>query len=280
MTTSRIFQLSTALAALLAAGAIGPNDLILKYPGARPGPVTTTAYVSFGHKLPIDEPLDDERFGGLFLVSAGAAPRRLETAPTGYRAVQVKFEAPGAHWLASVNRTIFSSQLKDAQGVLSYARVPRDAAPKGANVVETTQIHGFAKTLLYVQGEGAAAAAPAFLAQPLGHTLELVPLGNPAAAKVGDSLAVQVLFRGKPYVEDRVELVAEHVAGAYLGKAGKWTGETDRQGRATIPLGLPGPWQVLVTVLDTPPAGLKGKADVVRYRATLVFEVPGANYGQ
>lgn len=260
---------------------LGASNYVLAYPGTRPGPVSTTAFVTFGHKFPIEETLDDERFGGLYLVSGDKPAQKLDTAPTGYRSVQLKFETAGAHWLSSVNKPIFSTQMKDDKGIVTYSRVPKTEAPKaGGRVVDSTQIHGFAKTLLFVKGEGVAAKADALAAKPLGHTLEIVPAKNPSALAKGDALSVQVLFRGKPYVEESIELLAEHVAGAYIGKPAKWIGQTDKQGRVEVPLALAGPWQLLVTVLDAPPAEIKGKADQVRYRATLVFEVPGASYSQ
>lgn len=260
---------------------IGANNYVLSYPGPRPGPVATTAYVTFGHKLPIDDTLDDERFGGLYLVSGDKPARKLDTAPTGYRSASLTFEAAGAHWLSSVNKPIFSTQMKDDKGVVTYARVPKTEAPKtGGRVVDATQIHGFAKTLLFVKGEGVAAKADALAAKPLGHTLEIVPAKNPSALAKGETLSVQVHFRGRPYKEESIELIAEHIAGAYVGKPAKWIGRTDNQGRVEVPLALAGPWQLMVTVLDAPPEDIKGKADQVRYRATLVFEVPGADYSQ
>jgi hypothetical protein len=285
--TRRGFHAALLMLALLSAATaqahqlwIGASNYVLKYPGARPGPVTTTAFVTFGHKLPIEEPLDDARFGGLYLVSGDSAPRRLETTPAGFRSVQLKFDRPGAHWLSSVNAPIFSTQMKDAQGVITYARVPKDQAPAGVNVVDATQIYDFAKTLIFVAGTGVESQASAVVTKPLGHTLELVPARNPAALAKGDTLSVQVLFRGKPYVEEPIEIVAEHVAGAFIGKPGKWVGETDKGGRVNVPLELAGPWQLLATVMDAPPVELKAKANQVRYRATLMFEVPGANYSQ
>ena len=259
---------------------IGANAYLLTYPGPRPGPVSAQAFVTFGHRLPVDDPLDDERFGGLYLISGDGRPVRLETEPTGYRTVRLSFGSAGARWLASVNRPIFSTQVKDAAGNVAFVRAPKDAAPAGAQVVDATQIHGFAKTLVVVRGQGGAAAGDPVVSRPLGHTLELVPLGNPAALAKGGTLPVQVLFRGRPYVEEPLEIVAEHVAGAYLGAPAKWTGETDRQGRVAVPLALAGPWQVLVTVIDPVPPELKAKADQIRYRATLTFEVPGATYSQ
>jgi len=38
----------------------------------------------------------------------------------------------------------------------------------------------------------------------LGHLLEIVPLSDPAAAKVGDTLRLRVLFTGQPLADGEV----------------------------------------------------------------------------
>lgn len=255
---------------------VGASNYLLTYPGARPGPVSTVAYVSFGHRFPIDEPIDDARFGGVYLHAPGAAARRLPSSSDGYRAAPLAFEKAGAYWVSSVNRPIFSTQLKDAQGVMSYVRVPKNEAPAGANVVDATQIFGFAKALISVQGAGADTTA---LSQPLGHTLELVPEKNPATAAVGEKIPFRVYFNGRPYAGEPIEVVAESVAAPQKVPGAKWSGETDRSGRVNVPAALPGVWVLIVTVIEPTTGDLKPKANQIRYRATLTFEVPGGAYG-
>lgn len=268
--------------ALLAAEApahqlwIGASNFLLTYPGPRPGPVATHVYATFGHRFPIDEPIDDARFGGLYLHTPGAGPRLLPSAGDGYRAAPLPFERAGIYWIASANRPIFSTQIKDAQGVMTYVRVPRNEAPAGANVVDSTQIYGYAKALVFVQGERIDAAA---LSRPVGHRLELVPEKNPATASVGDTIPVRVWFNGRPYAGEPVEILAESVAAPQKVAGARWSGETDRQGRVQVPVTLPGVWLLVVTVLEPTTGELKAKANQIRFRASLTYEVPGAAYG-
>ena len=62
--------------------------------------MTVQIYTTFGHRLPIDETLDDARFGGVSFLAEGAAPVTIETQSGGYRAGVVKIDKPGAYWLA------------------------------------------------------------------------------------------------------------------------------------------------------------------------------------
>ncbi len=254
---------------------VGASNYLLTYPGTRPGPVSTYAYVSFGHRFPVDEPIDDERFGGVYLHAPGASASVLPSSSDGYRVAPLKFEKTGAYWVSSVNKPIFSTQIKDAQGVMSYVRVPKNEAPAGANVVDSTQIHGFAKALIYVKGDNANASA---LSKPLGQTLELIPEKNPATASVGETIPFRVFFNGKPYAGEPIEVLAESVAAPQKASGAKWSGETDKNGRVNVPVALPGAWILIVTVIEPTTGDLKPKANQIRFRASLTYEVPGAAY--
>ncbi len=255
---------------------LGASNFLLSYPGARPGPVSTCVFATFGHRFPIDEPIDDARFGGLYLHASAGAPRLLPAAAEGYRATPLAFERAGAYWIASANRPIFSTQIKDAAGAMTYVRVPRNEAPAGANVVDSTQIYGYAKALIFVQGDRADVSA---LSQPVGHRLELVPEANPATAAAGGTIPVRVYFNGRPYAGESIEVLAESVAAPQKVPGARWSGETDRDGRVRVPLALPGVWLLVVTVIEPTTGELKAKASQIRFRASLTFEVPGAAYG-
>lgn len=256
---------------------VGSNNYMPSFPGARMGPITVYVYATFGHRLPLDEPIDDTRFGGIYLHAPGAAAVLLPSSTDSYRAAPLKIEKPGAYMVSSINKPIFSTQMKDEQGVISYARVPRNEAPARANVVDSTHIHGFTKTLIYAKGDGAEYTS-AVVTKPIGHTLELVPAKNPATATPGEMIPIQVLLNGKPYIEEPIEILAEHVAAPHLGKSGRWIGETDRQGRVNVPAGVPGVWMLLATVIQPTTGELKAKANQIRYRTTFTYEIPGTTY--
>jgi uncharacterized GH25 family protein len=276
-TCFRVTALGAAFFSLIAPASahqlwIGANQYVLKYPGTRPGPVATTVFTTFGHRLPIDATLDDARFGGVYLHADGAAPVKVATTADGYRSAELKFEKTGAYWVASANKPIFSTQLKDANGVVAYQRVAKNEVSPGANVVDSTRIFGFAKTLIYVDG---ADAGDAVLGKALGHTLEIVPLENPAKAAKGDTLTVQVYFNGKTYAGEPIEVTADWEGAAATGTP-IWSGETNSKGQVEIPLNQAGIWQLVATVIEPATGELAQKTNQTRYRASLTFEVPGS----
>ncbi len=69
----------------------------------------------------------------------------------------------------------------------------------------------------------------------LGQVLEIVPLADPLATSVGDTLAVRVLFRGEPLT--RANLCWDHP-----GNGEDFTGQTwtDAEGRALVPINKSG----------------------------------------
>lgn len=69
----------------------------------------------------------------------------------------------------------------------------------------------------------------------LGQELEIVPLANPLAVSVGETLAVRVLFQGRPL--ERANLCWDHP-----GNGEDFTGQTwtDRDGNALVPIGKSG----------------------------------------
>jgi hypothetical protein len=252
---------------------VGSNRYFLEYPGKTPGPLKATLYTGWGHRLPIDEPVAAERFGGFTLWAPDGQKRPVTAGADGYHAATIEIDRAGAWLAASANKPGFSTRVKNADDSITYLQMPKHEVPAGKKVVESNYIRTFGKTLIHVKGKD---APDMTVTKPIGHDLELVPLKNPALAKIGDTVPVQVMFKGKPYLGDPIEVTAEHIAAAYVGKAGKWSAETDKQGRVNLPIGLHGVWSLLVTVFEPAGAELKMKADQTRFRATFTFEVAEA----
>ena len=100
------------------------------------------------------------------------------------------------------------------------------------------------------------------------HTcLEIIPVTNPADAKVGEFFDVKILVDGKPY--------SGHVWATYDGFAPyentyAYASET-AQGVAHIKITAPGLWGVRAMKKDLP--GKEGEYDSVTRKAFLIFEV-------
>ena len=123
----------------------------------------------------------------------------------------------------------------------------------------------YAKTLVQV-GRGGARA----FSRVVGHPAEFVPLRDPAALRAGDTLAVRLLYEGKPLGHSHVH------AGVAVedGDPVDLSLETDAQGIARLPLARAGLWNV--RTLHIVPAPRESGAEWESHFATLVFSVaPG-----
>lgn len=106
----------------------------------------------------------------------------------------------------------------------------------------------------------------------LGHTLEIVLEKDPAELKAGDSLPVQVLFRGQPLADAQV---AAAYAGANLkGHKFPVVARTDGEGRASLKLDRPGLWYARLIYMV--PATGDPEVDWRSFFATVTFSIPAS----
>ena len=103
----------------------------------------------------------------------------------------------------------------------------------------------------------------------VGQKLELIPMADPFALKVGDKLPVAVRFNGKPLVGAGVE-IGDSVTAIPEEKIVRY--RTDAKGVAQVPIGGAG-WSV-VGVDHEERSPLPQLADKEKYTATLVFRLP------
>ncbi|MBI4799850.1 MAG: DUF4198 domain-containing protein [Desulfarculus sp.] len=107
------------------------------------------------------------------------------------------------------------------------------------------------------------------LGKPLGQTLEIVPLANPATIKAGGELPVQVLYEGKPLAN--ADLKATFAGFTKEGTAFAFAAHADKQGKAMVKVWHPGLW--LVVAKHDIPFANPAECDKDMHAATLTFEV-------
>ncbi|MFV9690880.1 MAG: DUF4198 domain-containing protein [Desulfobacteria bacterium] len=105
------------------------------------------------------------------------------------------------------------------------------------------------------------------LAKPLGHTLEIVPLEDPADLREGDYMPVKVLYNNEPL---SIELYATYV-GFSTENAWAYTTKTNKEGIGRIKMLKSGIW--LIKAGHTAPYPDPEECDQYSYSATLTFEV-------
>ncbi len=113
-------------------------------------------------------------------------------------------------------------------------------------------------------GEGAGEVS-----RVVGQELELVPLKNPAALKVGDTLPIKVLFKGQP-VPDYPPVNATY-AGFENKYAFAHTSSAGKDGITNLRILHNGTWLVMVSVKQPYPDAKE--CDTVSYTSVLTFEV-------
>ena len=130
------------------------------------------------------------------------------------------------------------------------------------NVIQCSYSGGYAKAIVDV-GKGGGE----IFSRPVGHTLEIVPLKDPARLKEGDYLPVKVLYNSKPL---RAELYATYVGFSTEG-AWAYTVKTGKEGVGRIKILKSGIW--LIKTGHKAPYPDPKECDQDSYSATLTFEV-------
>ncbi|MDR1742045.1 MAG: DUF4198 domain-containing protein [Synergistaceae bacterium] len=102
----------------------------------------------------------------------------------------------------------------------------------------------------------------------VGHELEIVPMGNPATAKVGDLFEVKLLLRGQPL---SAPVWATRDGFSDIPNTYAYYTESGADGVAKIKLTEPGLW--MVRTLKEEQAPKDGGYDVRSLRAVLTFGV-------
>jgi uncharacterized GH25 family protein len=119
----------------------------------------------------------------------------------------------------------------------SFAGKPSDAlkANPGKTIARASFLEKFSKT--YINP----GARDTSFSTPLGFTLEIIPVDNPANYKAGTNARFRVLYRGQPLAGAEVFAVYDYydykTMNAYEQK-----GNTDRAGEITFRIGSPGIW--------------------------------------
>ena len=105
-------------------------------------------------------------------------------------------------------------------------------------------------------------------AQVLGHPLEIIPVTNPADAKVGEYFDVKILLNGQPYTGP-VWATYDGFVNEYENTYAYYT--EAENGEAHVKITAPGLWGIRAYQGDLP--GVEGDYDAFTLRAFLLFDV-------
>jgi uncharacterized GH25 family protein len=141
-----------------------------------------------------------------------------------------------------------------------YKDAPKNQVPGALGCLRSAK---YAKAVVNLGG------AADDLSTPVGQTLEVVPLINPAAIKQTGELPVLVLFEGKPLANAKV--MATFAGFSQVSNTFAFAGQTGKEGKALVKIWHPGLWLVVakheVAFQDA------AQCDKDMHAAALTFEV-------
>ena len=208
--------------------------------------------VQYGHPPKLSLPTAAKLLNFTATTTAGTTPLVASADAGGAPVLTASFDGLGKALVSASYDNGYWVQLKDG----SYRNASKQMVPDAQKSMWSVK---------YVKG---AFGPDAPWDQPIGQTLEIVPLQAPSAA--GSTIQVRVLFEGRPVAGSTVKTIG----GDHHGD-GQSPAVTDAQGTATVPLGEGGP-QVLSVSYRVTPSRTPTLADADAYDATFSFTTAAA----
>lgn len=224
---------------------------------------TDTVYISHGHTLPVDVPIDGKTLQDYRVLTPSGSVLELTKEGVSLHANEVKVEESGVYTAVAARKPAVYTEYVDKDGNHKHLPGPKSVVSEGT-IDHATRSHQFAKALL-VSGE--ASADPA---KVLGHEIEIVPVDAPGRWRSGRDLRFRVLFQGKPLSAG--DVVATHVG---FKPDGAWcyATSTDAKGVAVVRPSQAGTWVLRARVLKPSAKDRQDEYDIESYTATLALEV-------
>lgn len=221
----------------------------------------TKLYFGFGHKFPVHDFLDKAKLAEYKLIKPDGKIRDLEPGEGGFLATPLILKKEGAHVVAAATKTGFYTMYFEGKGV-HHKLGSKEGLEK---VLLSLYYENYTKALINV-GDTANDA----YGTPVGHNIEIIPMENPYKKKVGETLALKVLHKGRP-------APFCNVSATYVGFSAKedyaYSNKANSKGISTIRLLNPGQWIVRAVVRKPAKEELREKCNEEKYSATISFEV-------
>ena len=138
----------------------------------------------------------------------------------------------------------------------------KDLEAQGLKVIRATKNDKYAKALYNTSHDDTR------FSQVVGHPLEIIPVTNPADAKVGEYFNVNIMLNGQPYTGP-VWATYDGFVTEYENTYAYYT--EAENGEAHVKITSPGWWGIRAYQGDLP--GVAGDYDALTLRAFLLFEV-------
>ncbi len=265
MRRSVILATATLLGAVLVADCRAHDlKVMLSRFQVEPG-ANDTVYISYGHVLPVDGPIDASTLDEYYLRTPSGSVSYLKKEGVSVQSNDVHIEEEGVYQAVAARQPSVWCEVVDATGNHSHHRGTRSSILREVGTVElATYSHTYAKAIL-ISGK-----TPDKPVEPLGHEIEIVPVTAPQEWRSGRDVQFKVLFQGK--MLSSAELLATYV-GFKPDNAWCYATYSDAKGIAVVRPSQAGIWVLRVKKQKPAPKDKQAEYDVESYTGTLVLEI-------
>ncbi len=221
-------------------------------------------YFGFGHRFPVHDFLDKDKLREFRLFRPDGSHLDLDAGESGFLATPIVLKKAGGYTVSAATKTGYYTMFRKDDGRVQHKLGDMKGLQRDS-VVLSLYYENYTKALIDVES-----TAKDAYSRPLGHNIEIVPLGNPYLKKAGDNFQVQVLFNGQP-------APFCPVSATYLGFSARedyaFSTKTNSRGIATLRLLQPTQWIVMATIRKPADADHQGNCLEMKYSASLSFAV-------
>ena len=272
-----IAAVAAVIATLTVFSAAAAHDfwLIPDFFGFQDGSVVHISARS-GTRFPMGTAMQPTRVAEARVIGANSDEKITEMAIEGTALrLHHKPTAPGQYLVAAILTPPPRINRVPPAGLIRFLRAEGGAAE--ASRLERDNAFMARDTVLYASRSSAATilqlgnGGPRAFSKTAGYPLEFVPLSDPAALRVGDTLHVRILGNGKPAANIGIDAVpaADTTLRAESSETQAISLAADASGVVHLPLTKAGPWMIRSAFVSARPGGSANEFDVSRATYTL-----------
>jgi len=222
-----------------------------------------TVYLSWGHRVPVDELVDAAPIERYDLVAPGGALTALKKEGVSLHANALELKDTGVYSAVATRKPSVFTYVIGEDGERQLKRGPK-TEHASAKIESGTRYLQTGKALIVVGKPGDAAP------KAQGLPIEITPLDGPLMWVVGADIRFQILIDGKP--APAVEVLARDI-GFKPDEAWSYATTSNRKGEFTVRPSRAGTWVVRVNVKTLAQGATREQYDFESSTTTLSLEV-------
>jgi len=222
-----------------------------------------TIFLSWGHRVPVDELVDAAPIERYDLIAPGGGVTELKKDGVSLQANTVELKDAGVYTAVVTRKSSVYTYILGDDDDRQLKRGPKtDHA--GAKIESAARYQQAGKALIVVGKAGDAAP------KPVGLPVEINPLDGPAKWSANSDIRFQIILNGKPVPTAEVHA---RDTGFKPDEAWSYATESNRKGEFTVRPSKAGTWVVKVSVKKLTQGKTREEYDFESYTATLTLEV-------